>query len=78
MRRSFGIEVAIVGLLGAAYFGFARFCLSPSVLIDSFDQWPRPFPWPDLWLESLAGWFDSGFPRRRAASKCMVNWSGYG
>ncbi len=34
--------------------------MGPAGILD--DKWPRPFPYPDAWLNSLHDWYDAQYP----------------
>lgn len=50
----------VIGALGAAYFWWACYRTSQSVLYHS--STPQPFPSPDVWLWPLHDWYHRMFP----------------
>ena len=58
--KTFCTILAVIGLLGLLYFGWAQHRMGPAGMLDV--QWPRPFPYPDPWLNSLHDWFDERYP----------------
>jgi hypothetical protein len=58
--KKLSVVLIILGILGLLYFGWAQYRMGPSGMLDK--KWPRPFPYPDTWLNALNNWYDARYP----------------
>jgi hypothetical protein len=58
--KKLSLILMILGILGLLYFGWAQYRMGPSGMLDK--KWPRPFPYPDTWLNALNNWYDARYP----------------
>lgn len=58
----------MIGSAVTAYLLWAVYRLTARVMIAD-DAWPRPFPYPDLWLAWLNNYFDRRHPARPGTIK---------
>jgi hypothetical protein len=59
--RPAGVALAILGLCGALYFGWATHRAEAVVMVND-GQWPRGWPYPDTWLSDLNHIYDLRHP----------------
>lgn len=59
MKKPF-IILTVLGIIGLIYFGWAQYRMGPAGMLDK--NWPRPFPYPDPWLNALNDWYDARYP----------------
>src|SRR5262245_37052940 len=63
--RALGSVIAVAGLLGAAYFGWALHRLRDGAVLYAYER-PRPWPYPDVWLLRWERQLEVGTMRRAA------------
>ena len=54
--------VAVIGLLGMLYFGWAFERTNGQTLVEDMGHWPRSFPYPDRWISDLDQHYDHLYP----------------
>jgi hypothetical protein len=58
----------VIAFIGLAYVGWSLHRMSSGVIVmDS--AWPRPFPYPDPWLDRFHQWLDARNPPPAGAMK---------
>lgn len=58
--RSFRIIAAVLAFVGLLYCGWALHRMGAAGILDP--NWPRPFPYPDTWLDQYQRWLDLRYP----------------
>jgi hypothetical protein len=58
--RPFRIIAALLVFVGLLYCGWALHRMGPAGMLDH--SWPRPFPYPDTWLDHYEHWLDLRYP----------------
>lgn len=60
-KRTVVLLLLAIGLLSTGYLAWARYRISGYVFVYDED-WPLPWPYPDLWLLDLNDWLDARNP----------------
>jgi hypothetical protein len=56
----FRILAGALVFVGLLYCGWALHRMGPAGMLDH--NWPRPFPYPDTWLDHYERWLDLRYP----------------
>jgi len=58
MKSRGPIALIVVGTLGGLYLLWAMHRIEPQTFMVEGNAWPRPFPYPDMWLSAMNDFYD--------------------